>query len=588
MAFGAGACRSSASLYFRDIFRDSACKLINGESIMNSGRVHTEQPARSDLMRSQPFLFAFLLTISLAIICVLLVFYEGLRRGMDHVTMFGPENEQAAIAIALSDVVYNLNGGYVGYASVFRKLVEVWNRGAKSPHDPIVIENSSDRRLLNDAIRTAASLGPQAPGFVADGSLITMIYTDIGQVDFSKLAFRIFGLTIESRYYMFFLLILASAVFYLLVFWNSPICWIVLLCTLFSFYIELHTSVFTINMPTFSSERHGSALALIPLWHFTFLLIQRKRPSFMTFICTVAQLSILLLAVKIRGAAIWMVLFVVTVLVALSANYLRQLNSEPRRWRRLSRLTTTWPVVLLVAGMVLSNEYTKAKLHPVYFTDDVMPYHGLWQSAFVGLMMLPDMIPQDSKALEVARTMGDDAAHGAATLEYLNEVHFAPLPPDYPRSMHPSLVSPWTGTYKTKLFDDVMRRVVIRALAGNPIGMLKLYFYVKPQAIIDTVTKVLSPNLTWFWLLLFGGIVITGITFPVGTNITGLQLIGSLLIIGSAIPFAALPSLWAFPSSYSITDLLLIVLVFAQIAIGAVGLSIMRRLSSRICKSPPL
>ena len=306
----------------------------------------------------------------------------------------------------------------------------------------------------------------------------------------------------------------------------------------------------------------------------------------MTFICTVAQLSILLLAVKIRGAAIWMVLFVVTVLVALSANYLRQLNSEPRRWRRLSRLTTTWPVVLLVAGMVLSNEYTKAKLHPVYFTDDVMPYHGLWQSAFVGLMMLPDMIPQDSKALEVARTMGDDAAHGAATLEYLNEVHFLPLPPDYPRSTPPSLISPWTGTYKAKLYDDVMRRVVVRALAGNPIGMLKLYLYIKPQNIADTVTTVLSgsPNVAWFWLLLFGGIVISGVSFSVGTNITGLQLTRTLLIIGFAVPFAALPCLWAWASSYSILDLLLIGFVFAQITVGAVGLSIMRRLSFRICK----
>src|SRR5262249_10762620 len=295
-----------------------------------------------------------------------------------------------------------------------------------------------------------------------------------------------------SRYYMFFMLISASAVFYLLVFWNHPICWIVLLCTLFSFYIEMQTSVFTVSMPTFSSERHGSALALIPLWHFTFLLIKRKRPSVMTVICTVAQLSIMLLAVKIRGAAIWMMLFVAALSLALSANYLRKLKSEPRRWRRLLRLTITWPVALLVAGLVISNEYTKAKLHPVYFTDDVMPYHGLWASAFVGLMMLPQMIPQNSKALEMARNSSVDAAAFVATLEYLNDVHFVPLPPDYPRSMHPSLFSPWTGTYKTKLFDDVMRRVVIRALAENPIGTLKLYFYVKPQDIVDTVTKVLS------------------------------------------------------------------------------------------------
>jgi hypothetical protein len=239
---------------------------------------------------------------------------------------------------------------------------------------------------------------------------------------------------------------------------------------------------------------------------------------------------------------------------------------------------------------VLSNEYTRAKLHPVYFTDDVMPYHGLWASAFVGLMALPEMIPQGSKALEIARTIGVDAAAAAATLEYLNEVHFVPLPPDYPRSMHPTLVSPWTGTYKSKLFDDVMRRVVIRALAENPIGTLKLYFYVKPRWLVDTVTKVLSdsPNLAWFWLLLFGGIVTIAVSFPVRTNITDLELTETLLIIGFAVPFAALPPLWAWPSSYSIVDLLLVVFVFAQIAIGAIGLSIITRLSLRICKPPSL
>jgi hypothetical protein len=112
-----------------------------------------DKPAQTEATRP---LAVFLLALCLATTCLLLVFFEGLRRGMDHVTMFGPENEQAAIAIALSDLVYNLNEGYVGYASVFQKLVEVWNRGAKSGHDPILIENGSDRQLLNEAINAAA------------------------------------------------------------------------------------------------------------------------------------------------------------------------------------------------------------------------------------------------------------------------------------------------------------------------------------------------------------------------------------------------------------------------------------------------
>jgi hypothetical protein len=79
---------------------------------------------------------AFILPALAAIAIIVLVFVGGLRRGVDPVTMFGPENEQGAIAIALSDVTYHLNAGYLGYATVRDKLVEIWNRGARNGQDP--------------------------------------------------------------------------------------------------------------------------------------------------------------------------------------------------------------------------------------------------------------------------------------------------------------------------------------------------------------------------------------------------------------------------------------------------------------------
>jgi hypothetical protein len=42
------------------------------------------------------------------------IFYAGLRRGMDHVTTFGPEGGQTAISIALSESDYGLHLGYLG------------------------------------------------------------------------------------------------------------------------------------------------------------------------------------------------------------------------------------------------------------------------------------------------------------------------------------------------------------------------------------------------------------------------------------------------------------------------------------------
>jgi hypothetical protein len=162
--------------------------------------------------------FAPIATAILAALLLALVYSEGTRRGMDHMVAFGPEIDQVPIAIALSDVVYNLNAGYVGYTSVLKKLMDVWNGGAASPYDPIVLKNSSDRRVLNAAIAAASSLGPQQPGFISEHTLITGLYDDLGTIDFVKLAFRLFGLRIESRYYMFFLVFSISSAAYLVAF----------------------------------------------------------------------------------------------------------------------------------------------------------------------------------------------------------------------------------------------------------------------------------------------------------------------------------------------------------------------------------
>ena len=65
-----------------------------------------------------------LLTLVLAFSIISIVFVGGQNRGMDHKVEVYP-NDQLAIAIALSDVVYHLDAGYLGYATVLAKLQEV-------------------------------------------------------------------------------------------------------------------------------------------------------------------------------------------------------------------------------------------------------------------------------------------------------------------------------------------------------------------------------------------------------------------------------------------------------------------------------
>jgi hypothetical protein len=238
---------------------------------------------RSDVMKAEAWYRTRGRAVRLLVVALLATFIigitalTGIQRGMDHKVAWGPGSEQHAISIALSESVYGLHLGYVGFRTVNDKLVEIWNRGATGPNDPILIENSSNADLMNEALRAAASLGPQKAGYLSDGSLIHTQYDDMGEVDFYKIAFSLFGLQIQSYYYLFFALLALSTLVYVLTFHDNIYALAALLCTLFAFYIELHLNMFSPGAPTFPGMRHGSTLGLVAMWYFVFLL--DRRPS---------------------------------------------------------------------------------------------------------------------------------------------------------------------------------------------------------------------------------------------------------------------------------------------------------------------
>ncbi len=512
--------------------------------------------------------FALILAAILAVTIVIVVFLEGQRRGMDRVAS-ALSNDQWTISIALSDLVYGLNAGYLGYATVHNKLVEVWDQGAALAKR----DKTANRVFQNDAIRAAMALGPQTGGFVGDRTLITMIYSDIGYVDFAKLAFRIFGYEIESFYYLYFFLLFLSAAAYMLTFRRYPYQGVVLLCALFAFFIELHTTIFNDQMPTFHGMRHGSTLALLPAWHFTFLVIHRIRPSAVTVLAALIQLAILWLAIQTRGSAAWTIVFVLAVAAAAAWIASRTSPPEERTWPRLLRNILRWPVVLLIGGLFAYNQYVKTTLHPVYFTDDVLPYHGLWHTAYAGFWYQPDMIPKNSKAWDLARLGETDQAGYAAASEYLHDTRFMQLPANFPATTlaAPGYISPWTGTIKFKMHDDIMRRVVLQIVKRHPFLAFKLYFYVKPIATVDILGRVFqtAPNHNWLWLLILGGMSAFGVIGIAGGAQNIPQLARTVLPVGGAVPFSALPNIWGYPHFHTIADLLLVTLLFLQLLICA-------------------
>ena len=433
----------------------------------------------------------------------------------------------------------------------------------------MLYKNGRDRDLINEAITAAASLGPQKIGYIGDRSLLTTIYDDVGYVDFVKMAFHIFGLRIESLYYMFFLILSVSTLIFILSFPYHRGAQLVLLCTLATFLVEMHTDVFIGEAPTITGMRHSSMLGLIPMWQFAFLILQRRRPSWATVPGTLVQLFILVLACRIRGSAIWMDIFIGAVAVAVAFLEWRRLAYPERSYKQLALATCCWPLLTLAGGVAANHLYSDEALHPVYFTDDVIPYHGLWHSSVVGFMYTPELFSSPYRP-EEADKYGWDMVGYFEAMNYLARTHF--LPPMTDVDHFPiGYISPWTNTIKFRFHDNIMRRVFFQAVERHPITALRLYLHKKPWAIYMTINSLLQGNANDHWLIiLVTSAIILGLLFSF-FSLEREEITRLLLLWLGGLFISTLPNMWAYAAIQTVTDLFIMLLGLMVLA-GAVAI----------------
>jgi hypothetical protein len=498
------------------------------------------------------------------------VYAGGRSRGMDHALAYGLEIDATPISVALSETVYGLDLGYIGLASVYNAMVKTFTDRANEGYDHAAMQRDArDGQVINQAISSAASLGPQRVGYISDRTLITMLYQDLGSVDYIKLSFRLFGRRIEAIYNTFFVVVGVSALLYILTFPNSLTAQLVLLATLFAFLLELHTAIFTPSMPTFATIRHGSTLCLIPAWYFAGLILQRRRMSWVSLGLAIGQLAVLMLALQIRSTVMWALAFL-GVLAIVSGTYEWLTAADTvRTWPRWLRHVAAWPVVLVIASVAIQGQYMKLKLHPVYFTDDIMPGHPLWHSAYIGLQYSPELYGFPVRE----GTLGGDDLVNDGALEYLRAVHF--IGNKSAKTTREALeaggyYSVWNGgNQKWALHDQIVRRMVVRTALRHPLTMLHLYLLKKPVAIAEVFEQLLvQSERVLITLLLAGGLGVALFWIVFGnprelTNAVRLVPVGAAAIIASL-----LPCVWAYPVSWTITDGLLLTFTVVVLVIG--------------------
>jgi hypothetical protein len=487
-------------------------------------------------------------TAILATIIIFALFTTGVRRGMDGAIAL-TESEQTAWAVAISEMVYGLDS-YVAHTAVVDTVIQGVRNGTAGPADPKFRENATNPDVLNAALSAALALGPQPEGFVAQGSLTTMLYDDIGIVDYDKIAFSLFGFRVQSLYYLFFVILSLSAVAFLLQFWGNPAAQIVLLCNLAAFWLELHAPFFSPDMPSFWGMRHGSTLAILPTWHLALLMAGRTRLSWSAVALAAVQVAVLVFSIRIRGSAAWTVIFLTCLSLFLAFRFWRSLQIGRASLLKVARAALRWPFLLLLIGLAAGKIYTDAKLHPAYFTDDIMPYHGAWHSAYLGIFMSPTLratTGNDSKEW-------GDAVGYAIALRYLRENGFIAKEGDY--------ISPWTRTYKMRLHDRTMRTIYLELIREYPFTTLGLYLYLKPLWLYAFVSPMLQMIPDGPWEVVVLGAVAMAILTAVGRRTTTVEVWTAFWLGLGATAFSSLPNMWAYTSYQTTADVLMSTIIF--------------------------
>ena len=547
--------------------------------------------------------YRFLIAILLAAFIIGLTISAAIRRGMDHAVMIG-QGDQTAIAIALSDSVYNVRLGYVGLKQVFDTIQSYWNLDTNRWADLEQLKNNfHDAELLNAGIRAAASLGPQTPGYIGDGSLITTYYDDMGEVDYMSLAFRLFGMKVQSMLYLYFTLLALSALIFVLTFHDRIFALCLLLTTLFAFYVELYLNFFDpVAISSYWGMRHSSTLCLVPMLHFALLLLWKRKLTLAVAAGAIVQLFILILAWRIRSSVAWVLVFLPALAIALAlweswprsgkpgpgwwAALGHRIASFPHSavmlalsWRMLVRRTLCWPLVLVLLGVFANNLYNRASLHPIYHMDDVMPQHGIWHSVHLGIgRYIPDVL--SPRVFNVLQTQGmTEELTLWGVRDYLDRVHFIPwngknehLP------LAPGYFSPWQELgLKINWQERLMRYMYWERLKAHPLRFLEFYASMPPEVVrvlASPFTK--APTLAWLWLIVAAGaavfVILLGLARSEAVS-EGFKVLG---VSAAAIATATLPNMISYVAAYSMADGILMVTAFMATAIGISAYAVLR------------
>lgn len=272
-----------------------------------------------------------------------------------------PRTRQAA-SLAIANIYYGLDG-FRGYQKIFEKFTE--HQSLENPKE------------FNKVLKEARYMGAAA------GTEVHLMSDDIGLADYFMLAFRTFGLKIQSVYHLYFTLLSISIFIFLLTFRKQPSLLVFLLFYVVGHYIILMAPTLHSNTELqVTNNRFYPTLGVISALHLAFLTLFRQKTTPWLMVGAVLQALVLAFSINARSSGSYQMLF----LFFFGAFILfREIQKSSLSFRAFSSI---WPVLLafvVFAGIKINQT---RRMDPAY--NEVLNNHNFWCSMLVGLNGHPD------------------------------------------------------------------------------------------------------------------------------------------------------------------------------------------------------
>jgi hypothetical protein len=438
------------------------------------------------------------LLLSLLVLVFSASFMLGIQTKQRDVLFYPSYRTTYSIAVALSMMRQPRAPSYQAYEAIVNELKahgftqEQWGVTGRDP------------AIVNQAINAALRI-PIQPG----GQTQRIQANDLGYAHFIFLAFKLFGATLSSIYYFYFLLLLISVLAFVAQFHSSRFMLFVL-----SLYLTAHIFVvaycteFGLSIGSIANSRTFSALGLLPALHLASMLLARVPFGALSIATALLQSLLLSFVISCRYDVMWEAGLVVSTALVW-APYL-VLSTRGKPLYRLSNLRRLWPAAVLMAALLAMQVLQSGAAGPSYDKDSGK--HLVWHEILLGMLSVDGQLIQKYAGMDAATTsqyVWDDRVACEAVRHYLSHLDVSSRSaPRYDCDAATNIFGGDSGEY-----DAIAQRVVAQIIMEQPLAVLrgvksKLYDQLQRFSSNLHLRNLILPLLAFFACFLIYGVAI--------------------------------------------------------------------------------